>query len=193
VTDRISLICHGFTEAIQRTAFPLDEGLNERGLRQVASSAHLFAPMEGTTGTRALCGPSSCCRQTAEGLGLTAEADEGLRDWDAGHWAGRTLADVQEEDPEGVRAWLTDPAAVPHGGESLLTLVDRVAAWLEARQDTQGGRVVAVTHPAVMRAAVVHVLGTPLEAFWTIDVEPLSRVRLTGRGGRLRIRFSHPA
>ncbi|WP_405140762.1 histidine phosphatase family protein [Sphaerisporangium sp. NBC_01403] len=185
MTARIVMVCHGSTEALHRAAFPLDEGLDEQGRRQVADAARLF----GTGSGRSLCGPSLRCRQTAAGLGLAAEPDEGLRDCDNGHWAGRTLADLQGQDPEGMMAWLTNPSAAPHGGESVLTLVGRVAAWLERRHQ-EGGKVVAVTHPAVMRAAVVHVLGTPPEAFWRIDAEPLSQVRLTAHGGRWRLRLS---
>ncbi|MEU8266800.1 histidine phosphatase family protein [Sphaerisporangium sp. NPDC049002] len=198
MTVRIILICHGSTEALQRSAFPLDEGLDARGLRQAAEAAPVFSTTipatehaeSGAMGAgRVVCGPSLRCRQTAAGLGLTAETDDGLRDCDFGRWAGRTLAEVGAEDPEGVRAWLTDPAAAPHGGESVLGLVDRVAAWLGS-QDEAGGARVAVTHPAVLRAAVVGVLGAPPETFWKIDAEPLSHVSLTARGRSRRLRLS---
>ncbi|MFC4586080.1 histidine phosphatase family protein [Sphaerisporangium corydalis] len=185
MTIRIVLICHGSTEALHRAAFPLDEELDDQGKRQVAARRGSMGDGAG----RAVCGPSLRCRQTASGLGLAAEADEGLRDQDAGRWAGRALADVRAEDPDGVRAWLTDPAAAPSGGESLLALIERVAAWLDAPRDPGGGRLVAVTHAAVMRAAVVHALGTRPEMFWSLDVEPLSSVSLTGGNGRWRLRF----
>ncbi|MCT9930809.1 histidine phosphatase family protein [Planotetraspora sp. A-T 1434] len=180
MTVRLVLVCHGYTEAMRRAAFPLDEELDERGLRQASDAAPLYAAVKSAS-----CGPSRCCRETAAALGLRAEVDEGLRDCDFGHWAGRSLAEVQAADPEGVRAWLTDPSAAPHGGEPVLALVDRVGAWLASAASG-----VAVTHPAVMRAAVVHVLRTPAESFWAIDAEPLSRVSLTGHGGRWRLRFT---
>jgi broad specificity phosphatase PhoE len=189
VTARLIMICHGSTEALHRAAFPLDEGLDEQGLRQVAAGAPLLGTPENPRKS-ALCGPSLRCRQTAAGLGFAAETDDGLRDCDAGRWAGRSLADVQAEDPEGVMAWLTDLAAAPHGGESVLAVVDRVATWLKSQHDTGAGKVVAVTHPAVIRAAVVHVLGTPPEAFWKIDAEPLSHIQLTAQNSRWRLRFS---
>ena len=136
-----------------------------------------------------LCGPSLRCRQTASGLGLTAEPDDGLRDLDAGHWAGQTLDEVQTRDPEGLAAWLTDPAAAPHGGEPLLAVIDRVGAWLRSRADI-GGSVLAVTHPSVIRAAVVYALDAPPGSFWRIDAEPTSYVSLTGHSGRWRLRFA---
>ncbi|OOL28057.1 histidine phosphatase, partial [Rhodococcus rhodochrous] len=51
------------------------------------------------------------------------------------------------------------------------------------------GRVVAVTHPAVIRAATVHAFGAPAAGFWRIDVRPLAQVRLHGRGGRWSLRL----
>ena len=81
-----------------------------------------------------------------------------LRDCDHGSWAGRSLAEIQAEAPEALAAWLSDPAANPHGGESIADLIRRVAAWCDSPERGEG-RVLAITHPAVMRAALVHALG----------------------------------
>ena len=64
---------------------------------------------------------------------------------------------------------------------------ERVAAWLDALP-SDAGRVLAVVEQAVARAAVVHALGAPRQAFWRIDVLPLSTVELTGRNGRWNLR-----
>ena len=53
---------------------------------------------------------------------------------------------------------------------------------------TGDGRVVAVADPAVIRAAVVHVLGAGHTAFWAIDIEPLSLTVLQGSPGATRVR-----
>ncbi|GHJ93227.1 hypothetical protein SNE510_27460 [Streptomyces sp. NE5-10] len=36
-----------------------------------------------------------------------------------GRWCGRTLEEVAGAEAEAVSLWLSDPAAAPHGGESL--------------------------------------------------------------------------
>ncbi|MEU0681325.1 MULTISPECIES: histidine phosphatase family protein [Streptomyces] len=77
----------------------------------------------------------------------------------------------------------TDPAATPHGGESILDLCGRVAAWLDILQ-ADNGRVLAVAGSAVVRAAVLYALSAPPQAFRRIDVPPLSATRLVGRAGR---------
>jgi broad specificity phosphatase PhoE len=178
---RLLLVCHASTVATARAAFPLDEPLDERGLRRARGLADEFVPGP------AACPPELRCLQTAAALGLRAEPDPLLADCDHGRWAGRTLAEVEAAEPEALASWLGDPAAAPHGGEPVTALLARVAGWLAVRTP---GRTVAVTHPAVIRAAVVHALGAPARAFWRVDVAPLARVTLTGRGVRWRLTYS---
>ncbi|GAA4576103.1 histidine phosphatase family protein [Planotetraspora kaengkrachanensis] len=183
MTTRLLLICHAFTAATAAASFPGDEPVEERRLHGHCEGS-LAAPY---TDGLALRGPELRCAQTADWLGLAAEPVPQLGDCDFGGWRGRTLADVQAADPEGVSRWLGDPTAAPHGGESVVDVVARVGEWLAG---LAAGRVVAVTHPSVIRAAVVHTLGTWPGAFWRIDVEPLSRAELTGRGGRWNLRLA---
>ncbi|MCO6005409.1 histidine phosphatase family protein [Actinoallomurus purpureus] len=181
MTTRLQLISHARTAAVARAAFPADEPLDERGRHGV------IAIDRDISRARVLCGPESRCVQTAEVLGLIAEVEPLLRDCDFGRWSGRALAEVQADEPGAVQEWLSDPAAAPHGGESVIDVVDRVAAWLGG---LTGGSIIAVTHPAVIRATVVHTLGVPPASLRHIDVEPLGGVRLSGRAGHWRLRFA---
>ncbi|MFK8911357.1 histidine phosphatase family protein [Streptomyces sp. YS-3] len=124
--------------------------------------------------------------------GLPTGDEPALADWDLGSWRGRRLDELSAEEPTGVRAWLTDPAAAPHGGESLLALVARVGAWLDTLP-VAGGRVLAVASPAVVRAAVTHALALPPASFWRLDVAPLTLTELSGRSGRWNLRCGRPA
>ena len=103
--------------------------------------------------------------------------------------AGLGLEDVYRSDPDGARAWLSDPQAAPHGGEPLTAVLARVAEWLDELAE-QSGQLVAVTHLAVLRAAALHVLAAPPEAFWRVDAPPLGRLALTATGGRWQLRLS---
>jgi broad specificity phosphatase PhoE len=132
-------------------------------------------------------GPAARARQTAEALGLDATLAPELDECDFGAWRGRTLAELDAEDPVAVAAWIEDPAAAPHGGESLLALLDRVRGWLDAHAG-DGSRVVAVTHAGVIRAGLVSVLDAPVQAFWRFDVAPLSRTVLHAHDGRWTVR-----
>jgi len=182
VHTRLTFVCAGATAATKAAAFPHDEPLETRSLAAVAE----LARHAGVSG-RVLSSPSLAARQTAEILSRDAGEDEALADWNCGRWAGRQLADLEEKEPEAVALWLSDPGAAPHGGESLVGLFGRVGSWLDA---CNGGerRIVAVTHAAIIRAAVVTCLGAPLQSFWRLDVRPLSVTELRGDGKRWRIR-----
>ncbi len=51
-------------------------------------------------------------------------------------------------------------------------------------------RTVAVTHPAVIRAALVVALNMPLVTFWRIDVPPLTATGLHWRSGIWTLRHA---
>ena len=106
-----------------------------------------------------------------------------LRDCDYGVWTGRSFDDVCARDPKGVATWFRDPAATPHGGESILSLMQRVADWL-AGENGQHHRSIIVTHPTIIRAAIVRAIEATPQSFWRIDIAPLSVTRLSGTDGR---------
>lgn len=135
---------------------------------------------------RVLLAPSPAAHATAEALGLTGMPDAALRDIDVGRWAGADLACLAAEEAEGLAAWAGDAHAVPHGGESLASLVERVAAWLAA-QTVHPGRTLAIASTLTVRAAVAALVGTP-DAVFVIDVAPLTAVTLVGNGQRWTLR-----
>jgi broad specificity phosphatase PhoE len=179
-STKLLLVSHAPTTATRGSAFPDDEPL-ERD-----DSVH---PVDVGRWGHFLCGPELRCRQTAAGLGWDAVVEPALADLDFGQWRGLPLHEVPETDA--IR-WFNNPEASPHGGESIHDLLARVRDWLEAIRDS-GRRIVAVTHPAVVRAAVIHVLGAPPKSFWRIDVAPLSHTRLTCAGDSWTLRETgHP-
>jgi broad specificity phosphatase PhoE len=179
---RLTLVCAGATAATKAAAFPRDEPLETRALAAVVELAK-----HGGLSGRFLAAPSLAARQTAEILSQEVGEERVLADWNCGRWAGRRLADLEEQEPEAVSEWLSDPEAAPHGGETLADLYGRVAAWLDA-QNGRERRIVAVTHAAVIRAAIAGSLGAPLRSFWLLDAAPLSVAELRGDGKRWRIR-----
>ena len=132
---------------------------------------------------RVLTAPARAARETAEALGLDAEAEPALRDCDYGRWRGLASKAVAEGEPDAFATWLNDPASAPHGGESFAALIERTGAWL-AQSLARDGATLAVTHASVVRAAIVNALGAGPSAFWRIDVAPLSLASLSGHGQR---------
>jgi broad specificity phosphatase PhoE len=182
---RLTLICHGATAATRSGAFPADEPLEERALARAAALRPAIRRAD-----RVWTSPALRARQTAAALGLDTAAEEpALCDVDHGRWAGRRLEEVQAEEPENVIAWLADPDAAPHGGEALAALLRRAASWLDVRAG-DGGHGIAVTHAAVIRAAILHALAAPASSFWRIDIAPLSLTELSHDGRRWAWRAS---
>lgn len=170
------LVRHAATAATRAAAFPFDEPLDERG-RAAAGTLAARLP----AGCDVLCSPAARCVQTAAAAGLESlRLERVLAECDFGAWAGRRLADVDER---AAGAWMTDPSAAPHGGESLRAFAARIGGWLDA-QAYLDGRALAITHGGVVKAAVVHALGAPLDAFWRIDCAPLSITELHAHDGR---------
>lgn len=123
-------------------------------------------------------GPEARTRQTAESLHLHGDIDPALRDLDCGQWAGLETNQIA---PEQLLAWLTDPRHNPHEGETITDLLTRVQSWMDQLSAAKG-RIIAVTHPAVIRAAILTALHAPPESFWRIDVAPLTHTTLHRRG-----------
>ncbi|MCM2387005.1 histidine phosphatase family protein [Streptomyces albipurpureus] len=176
MTVRVMLISPAMTAALREARFGGECPLDEHGVR-AASAAARSVPRSDLL----VRGPSLRCRQTAEALGLRAEASEQLTDWDVGRWTGLTLDQVSAQEPAAVDHWLRDPTASPHGGESLRELCARAGEWLESLPD---GRTLAVVEPALVRALTVGALGLAPEVFWRLDVGPLTLTELKGRRGR---------
>ncbi len=109
-----------------------------------------------------------------------APVEPRLGPWDLGTWTGRPWSELD------LASWRTDPAYEAHGGESLTDLAARVSGLLHD-WSSRSGRLAAVTHGAVIKAAVVHALAAPVAAVWHLDVSPgsLTELHATASGWRV--------
>ncbi|QAY95458.1 histidine phosphatase family protein [Methylovirgula ligni] len=178
---RLTLIAHAATAATRAAAFPLDEPLTPGDYAKASAAAHV-GPVDA-----AWTSPALRAVQTAQALHLDAAIDPRLADIDLRDWAGKSLAGLEATDAEALALWMADPGAAPHGGESVTRLLARVAGWLDTLRSSDG-RIVAVTHAAVIRAAAVLALDANPKSFWRIDIAPLSFSRFHAQGGRWTLR-----
>ncbi|MCX5316341.1 histidine phosphatase family protein [Streptomyces sp. NBC_00154] len=189
MTVRVMLISPALNAALREARFDGDAPLDVSGVRRARAAAAAVPAAD-----RRVHGPDERCTGTAEALGLRSDPEPALRGWDLGRWSGQRLAEVSRDEPGAVSAWLSEPSAAPHGGESLLDLHARMGGWLDSlhREGADGGSVLAVAEPAVVRATVVHALGLPPQTFWRLDVAPLTLTELSGRSGRWNLRCGRP-
>ena len=120
----------------------------------------------------------------AEPAGLPVEIDPALIEIDFGDWTGSRF-----EALHGSEAWRRYNAfrgtACSPGGEAMLDVQARaVAAMVRGREAHPGAELVLVSHADVIKAALAHFLGAPLDLFQRIA----DRARLAqpgAAGGRL--------
>ena len=179
MTLRITWLAHGATAATRRVCFPRDEPIEEKAREATARLKESL-----TRSDRVLIAPERRTQETAAALGLSGTSEPLLRDCDHGRWAGCALAELEAREPQALAAWLKDPDAAPHGGESVADVIRRIARWSDSRGE---GRILAVTHPTVIRAALIHAMGAPASSFWRVDVAPLSHLVLSRQGANWRV------
>jgi len=175
---RLHLLCVASTPSIRSASFPSNDPLDTQGRKALEVFTGTLPPFDKTW-----ISPQVSAVQTAEILGLSAEMNPMLRDCDFGRWAGRSPADVQTSEPDALATWLRDPTAAPHGGESFADVVNRIQAWMDGLL-LASGSTLAITHPTIVRAAIVSALGAGPHASRHIDIAPLSRAKLSSDGRR---------
>ena len=175
---RLDLLAHGPSAATRAARFPDDEGLEPSAVGAIQALRGRLRPY-----AQVLISPARAARETAAALGFDAEVEMALSDCDYGRWRGLGPKDLAEREPDAFAAWLGDPDAAPHGGESLAGLIERTQAWLTQAMAREGATL-AITHAAIVRAAIVNALGAGSSSFARIDVAPLSLARLSGHGQR---------
>lgn len=150
-----------------------------------AASLARAAAVAGAWSGPAWVSPAPAAGQTAVALGMAPREAAALAEADAGRWRGLPYAQIARDEPDALAAWLADPDAVPHGGESNARMAARVARWLDSMRAEPD--VVAVCDVGAIRAALGYALG--LDPLWTarFDLAPLSTTELTVAGGGWRV------
>ncbi len=184
---RVTFVAAARSSPLLAERFEDDRPLDQAGWDEVQGVAHDLIPL--AVAELRYCSPTPRSRATGDALGYTPLVQLALRDCDMGRWRGLTLGEAMAREPEAVDAWLADPNSTPHGGESLREFIARVGNWLDTRPVEDGGRIVAVAEPSVVRAALVYALKAPPSTYWNIDVRPLSTTVVTGRAGRWNLRL----
>ena len=152
---RIIAIRHGETawNVDTRIQGHLDIPLNDTGLWQARQVAHALAgePIAAVY-TSDLQRAHATAQAVATATGAPLTTDLGLRERSFGHFQGRTFAQIEAELPDDARRWRKrDPHYAPDGGESLMSLRERIARTVTALAARHvGEQVVMVAHGGVL-------------------------------------------
>jgi probable phosphomutase (TIGR03848 family) len=130
----------------------------------------------------------------SERLGPAPRIEPALDEIDFGEWAGRSF-DALEAEPLWSPFNRLRSVTRPPGGETMLEVQARVVAFLEGCRARHSGETVAVvSHGDVLKAALLHYLGMPLDHFLRFEIDPasLSILELADWGPRL-LRLNEPS
>lgn len=179
---RITMIAQGTSKGLRSASFGSTEGLDEVGRRHASLLVDVLPKID-----RVLVSPGVAAGETAATLCLDAQVDERLRDCDYGRWQYLKFNQVLLREPRKLMSWIKNPETAPHGGETIPQVIERISAWMRDYSQLDG-HTVAVTHSAVIRAAIVHVLQAEPRSFWRVDVVPLAFADFRTNGRRWVLR-----
>ncbi|MDR5768883.1 MULTISPECIES: histidine phosphatase family protein [unclassified Caballeronia] len=162
------LLCHAATRAMKTGHFPTGDEPPERDARAQLASLHALPD------TRVIASPARVARETAAWIADAFEIVPAFDDIDYGRWRGHSIRETGEREPEHVAAWLADPDARSHGGESVAMLAARVAEGFASIDRLDAGRCIVVTHAIVVKVALAHALRLPLTSIYGMNSAPLS-------------------
>jgi broad specificity phosphatase PhoE len=169
---RVVVLRHGRTGHNLRHVWQgqLDVPLDEVGVRQSQVVAGVLAALEPVAVVASdLVRASATAQAVADVHGLPVKLDERLREVDAGRWQGLARDEIiAAGDGDLLAAWRRGEDVPLGGAERPSELGRRGAAVLREHADTlDGGTLVVVAHGAVLRAAVLTLLGLE-QPRWTL-------------------------
>jgi broad specificity phosphatase PhoE len=194
MTLKLYLLRHGETTYSQSGGFcgNLDPELTENGLQMAREfgdsykslpwAAVYASPMRRTIAT---------AKPLCDALGIEMNLRDGLKEIGYGDWEGRTTEDVEKNDTENYRHWMTEPAwnaPTGPGGETAVQIANRASAVVTEIIETHtDGNILIVSHKATIRILLCGFLGIDLGRYRDrIDAlaGSVSRVRI-GKYGPL--------
>lgn len=150
---RLILVRHGETPYTEQRRYSGrgDVPLSERGRAQARATAARVAELAPSVAA-VVSSPLSRCTQTAEAIagalgGVPVRREDDLVECDFGAWEGRTFAEVREEWPGEMDAWLASTRVAPPDGESFTDVAERCRRAVDGLcRAYPGETVVVVSH-----------------------------------------------
>ncbi|KAB1923139.1 bifunctional RNase H/acid phosphatase [Micromonospora noduli] len=151
---RLILVRHGETPYTEQRRYSGrgDVPLSERGRAQARATGTRVAELAPSVAA-VLSSPLSRCTATAasiaEALGgdVPVRTEDDLIECDFGQWEGRTFAEVRQQWPGEMDAWLASPRIAPPDGESFTQVAERAHRVISGLLTAYPGEtVVVVSH-----------------------------------------------
>lgn len=162
--------------------------LSERGRAQAEALATRFAACALAA---VVTSPVRRAVETAAPIaarsGLALERDAAFNEIDFGAWEGARFAALQDD--SAWLAWNTFRSVAPAPGEAMLAVQARVSAGLwRWHQRHPDAAIVLVSHADVIKAALCHMLGMPLDLMQRLEIAPASTSEIVLADRDVRVR-----
>ena len=182
------LIRHGQVPTQDRIGLRAALGLSERGQAQVRALAERLRRFEIAT---VFASPLLRTKETAQiitnGREIPLIAESSLIEVNHGDWENRSFEELAEEPVWKRFNTFRGGTRIP-GGEMMIEVQARIVTFLERISNEFRDRTMAlVTHADVIRAAVCHYAGIPLDLSLRVEISPasLSILEIADWGARL--------
>ncbi len=176
---RFFLVRHGETAENLRMSYlgTRDEPLTDKGRQQALRLADAFHQLPVR---RIVSSPLRRAADTAERIrqacGAELQIDVRLAEGSFGNWEGRTRDEVLKlggPDASLLIRWESDASCSPPGGESIVSIQERMLSLVEELSATcTGNSVVLVSHVGPIKAFLAAVLNIPLQATRRLFLDP---------------------
>jgi len=174
---RVLLVRHGQSEwnASRRLQGQADVGLTDVGRRQADD---LLPVIEAIGPSKSLSSDLQRVKETAARIGAPdPQFTDRLREIDVGDWTGRSIDEIEAENPDGYRGWRAG-TTTPTGGESWSEFSDRVCGVIEDERDVPCENLLVVCHGGVIRAILQRFLGLGPENIIAVAPASLTAIRM---------------
>ena len=156
----ITLIRHAQTNANRAHMWQgtLDTGLSPAGIDQLDRLALRFAD---TRPGVVVSSDLDRAARTAAAISDTVVTDSAWREFGVGSWEGRTTAQIMEESPRLMEAFLAGEDVAPGGGELMSAFGERIVGAFTSLVSSMsdGDHAHVVTHGGAIWALLSHILG----------------------------------
>ncbi|MBC8507673.1 MAG: alpha-ribazole phosphatase [Anaerolineales bacterium] len=188
------LVRHGETEwnLSQRFQGHSDVPLTNIGQQQAASIARRLADEEiHAIYTSDLSRAWDTAMAISEFHEIDLQSELRLREGNFGQWEGMTYAEIEQSDPEAVKAWHEDLLNFsPPGGETPLQLSRRVTSFYDEIQTKHSDQtLLLVAHGGSLQILICLLLDIPIGKFWQFNLEhcSLSKISIYPEGAIINV------
>ena len=184
---KITFIAHGSTiySEENRISDKLEyPPINENGEEEIQKIVE-FIQKRGVKTNKIYTSPALSCVQSAEIIAEELKQDfvvlDELTNRKCGIWSGLTFNEIEKKYPEMIDDFHNNPLSFcPANGEDINSFDVRVDKSInKIIEDNIRGRVILVTHPSIIQAAIKNALNIPAENQHKIYIKPASATQIS--------------